>query len=137
MNEFVNNTRLLINENHISWSNFLSEYSPKIDYLDISNKFNRLAFMENIHKEIYDVYLFDITNGIREEIAFLNYLKKYCPEIKSIIVTSSKNRRYRSQLAIKVVDHFIFRETDMQLLSQVINGINIRLTKTQYSSRGS
>lgn len=125
------NTRLLIKENQVRWNGFLNNYKPKMEYLNISNKFNRLAFAENIYKDIYDVYLFDIDGSIREEINFLKRLKKYNPDMKSILLTSEKNRRFRSQLAINVVDHVIFRETDMDLLHQVLNRINLRLTRTR------
>jgi DNA-binding NtrC family response regulator len=126
-----NKTRLLIKEKQISWNSFLSKHKPKMEYYSITNKFNRIAFSENINKDIYDVYLFDIDEKLRDEINFLKTIKKYNPSMKTILVTSEKNRRVRGQIAIDLVDHVIFRETDLDLLHQVLNFINLRLTRTR------
>jgi DNA-binding NarL/FixJ family response regulator len=125
------NTRMLINESHICWDKFLDRYSPAIEHFDITNKFNRIALIGNLSNHIYDIYLFDIDGNVRGEISFLNKLKRYNPGMSTIIVTSEKNRKYRSQLAIDIVDHFIFRESDMDLLNQVISRINHRITRTR------
>ena len=122
--------RLLIKEKNINWQNFLSDHTPKVEFIDISNKFRELAYPGNILKDSFDAFIFDINENIKNELNLLQNLKTYNPDIKSIVVTSSNNRKFRGDLAYKQVDYFLFRESDLEILNLVIRQINLRLTRT-------
>ena len=122
--------RLLIKEKYINWQNFLSDHTPKVEFIDISNKFRELAYPGNILKDSFDAFIFDINENIKNELNLLQNLKTYNPDIKSIVVTSSNNRKFRGDLAYKQVDYFLFRESDLEILNLVIRQINLRLTRT-------
>lgn len=122
--------KMLIKENSINWNHVLSEHSPKVEYVDISNKFKELANREKLNQEFFDVFVFDSSNNYKSELDLLNRLKVHNPDIKSVVLTSEHNRKYRSQLVSMGVDHFLFRESDMNLLEFVLKQLNLRLTKT-------
>ncbi len=122
---------MLIKENCINWNQLLSGHTPQIDYVDISNKFRELANEDKIHRKFYDIFVFDSTQNYRPELDLLQELKTYNPDIKSVVITSEQNRKYRSHLVSMGVDHFLFRESDMPLFEFVLKQINLRLTRTE------
>ncbi|MBN1300713.1 MAG: response regulator transcription factor [Melioribacteraceae bacterium] len=122
---------ILIKENHVDWQNFLSTYKPRIDYVHIANKFKQIAFDNKLSREIFDIFIFDINGDPVKEIGLLKKLKQNNPNLKSIVLTSESNRKYWSQMALKTVDLFLFREFDLGVLGTVINQTNLRITQEE------
>jgi DNA-binding NarL/FixJ family response regulator len=121
--------KMLIKENTINWYNFLSDHTPKVEFIDISNRFKEIAHYDFIVKDSFDVFIFDINENIKSGLNLLQKLRIHNPDIKSIVVTSNVNRKYRSDLVYKQVDHFLFKESDMDILKLVLRQMNLRLTR--------
>lgn len=119
--------KLLVNEKHVNWDKLLDRFEPKIDYKDESKLIEKND--ESFYKEYFDAYIFDLSDDYKYNLKHLEKLKKYNPDLKTIVFTSEANRKYRSMMLFKDVDMFLFRETDFDLLQNIIKRIHLRKTK--------
>lgn len=129
MNSLIKFMKVLLNEDYTDWDNLLKDFNPALETTNISNRTSNINFERQPSKHSYDIFIFDLDCGGKKNLDYIKVLKKNNPDLKTIVYTSYKNRRYRSQLLYKHVEFFLFKETESEILTTVLRQTNMRLSK--------
>lgn len=119
--------RIITINKSIDWSSAFSGFDLPIEIYDLykSSKEKIISALKICH----DILIFDVDHNYKESLKIRDRLIKINPALKTIIFTSEINRKYRSFIAFKDIDLFLFSEYDFDLLMTVVRRIYIRKTR--------
>lgn len=129
MKEGISKLQLLIKNDVNQFISLEKELSGLIEINRISKdkKSNNISF-DQVQET--DIIIFDISDEFSFKWSEVYNLKQLNPDLKAILYTSLKNRRYRSYFLSKGVDFFVFKETESALLNNIIKRIHLRKTRS-------
>ena len=79
-----------------------------------------------------DVLIVDAHEEKNDQAGKILEIKKIKPDIKTVMLTSEINRKYRGFFLSRGVDFFVFKESEIMLFKNIINQIYLRKTKVSY-----
>ena len=128
MNKEANKMQVYIKEDYIQIKNMLNELASLIEIKELNTDEKSGSLLMEKVGEI-DIIIIDIDTDSIKQINEIKKLKDYNPEMKTILYTGEKNRKYRSYFLNRGIDFFVFKETESKLLQSILTQIHLRKTR--------
>lgn len=123
--------KILLDEKSFQCKRLINDLKLCIEYEAYSFG-NKETGINSFQLHDADVLIVDAHEEKNDQAGKILEIKKIKPDIKTIMLTSEINRKYRGFFLSRGVDFFIFKESEIMLFKNIINQIYLRKTKVSY-----
>jgi response regulator RpfG family c-di-GMP phosphodiesterase len=129
MNKEEKKLQVFIKEDYSDVKNLLTGLSQlfEIRSLDDDKQNSELTLNQICNM---DILIIAVKGDYLNQVNEIEKMKSYNPGLKTILYTSEKNWKYRSYYISKGIDFFLIKETESNLLQQILKQIYSRKTRT-------